>query len=317
MAAFVSHTLHINELWTLNDGARVGGSFLNSTFVDKTFFPFPFDNVKQNNLLGSGNLGIIYTPSSWKISLMASTGYRAPNIDDMSKVYESASATKPGTLVVPNPELKSEKTINGDLSVTKFFGDKIRLEDIFFATNFYDAIATMPTTFNGQSQISYNGFLANVVSSQNVTGAYLYGFNSTLRADITEQFTVTASYNYTHGSVKNDNGPEIPLDHIPPIFGRVGFQFNTAKFKSELFSNFSGWKYLSHYSSSGEDNLQYATTEGMPSWYTINLRVGYDINKMFTVQSGIDTILDLQYRTFTSGINSSGRNVFGTLRVKF
>jgi hemoglobin/transferrin/lactoferrin receptor protein len=303
----------------LNDGVRIGGSFLNSTFVDKTFFPFPFDNATQKNLVGSGNLGIIYTPSSWKISLMASTGYRAPNIDDMSKVFESAAgtATTPGTLVVPNPELKPEKTINGDLSVTKFFGDKLRIEGVAFATNLYDAIATMPTTFNGQSQIIYGGYPANVVSSQNVSKAYLYGFNSILRADLTEQFAITASYNYTHGSVKNENGPDTPLDHIPPIFGRVGFQYNTAKFKSELFSNFSGWKYLSQYSSSGEDNLQYATAEGMPSWYTINLRAGFDINKTFTVQAGVDNILDLQYRTFASGINSPGRNIFGTLRVKF
>ncbi len=319
MAAFASHTLHINELWTLNDGARIGGSFLNSTFVDKTFFPFPFDNVNQNNLVGSGNLGIIYTPSSWKISLMASTGYRAPNIDDMSKVFESiaGTATQPGTLIVPNPELKPEKTINGDLSVTKFFGDQVRLDGVFFTTSFYDAIATKPTTFDGQSQIIYEGFPANVVSSQNVTGAYLYGFNSSLRADLTDKFVITASYNYTHGSVKNGSGPETPLDHIPPIFGRIGIQFNATKFKSEIFSNFSGWKYLSQYSSSGEDNLQYATAEGMPSWYTINVRAGYDINKTFTVQAGIDNILDLQYRTFASGINSPGRNVFGTVRLKF
>ncbi len=319
MAAFASHTLQINHQWTLTDGVRMGGSFLNSTFIDKTFFPFPFEEVKQNNLIGSGNLGVIYTPSSWKISMMASTGYRAPNIDDMSKVFESVAgtATKPGTLVVPNPELKPEKTINADLSVTKFFGDKLRIEGVAFATNFYDAIATMPTTFNGQSQISFGGFPSNVVSSQNVNKAILYGFNGTVRADLSEQLVITASYNYTHGSVKNESGPDTPLDHIPPIFGRIGIQFNATKFKSELFSNFSGWKYLSQYSSSGEDNLQYATPDGMPSWYTINLRTGYDINKTFTVQVGIDNILDLQYRTFASGINAPGRNIFGTVRVKF
>lgn len=319
MAAFASHTLQINHQWTLTDGARMGGSFLNSTFIDKTFFPFPFDDVKQNNLVGSGNLGIIYTPSSWKISMMVSTGYRAPNIDDMSKVFESVAgtSTKPGTLVIPNPELKPEKTINADLSVTKFFGDKLRIEGVAFATNLYDAIATMPTTFNGQSQINFDGFPASVVSSQNVNKAILYGFNGTVRADLSEQLVITASYNYTHGSVKNESGPDTPLDHIPPIFGRIGIQFNTTKFKSELFSNFSGWKYLSQYSSSGEDNLQYATPDGMPSWYTINLRSGYDINETFTVQAGIDNILDLQYRTFASGINAPGRNIFGTVRVKF
>ena len=319
ISAYGSHTLQITDLLTLNDGVRVGGSFLNCNFVDKTFFPFPYDDITQNNLVGSGNLGLIYTPSNWKISLMGSTGYRSPNIDDMAKVFESVagSPTTVGTLVVPNPDLKPEKTINGDFSVTKFFGDKIRLEGVVFATRFYDAIATMPSTLDGQSQVIYNGYLANVVSSQNVSEANLYGFNGTLQADIARNFVLTASYNYTYGSVKNESGPDTPLDHIPPVFGRVGLRYATSKFNSELFSNFSGWKDLSRYSSSGEDNLQYATAEGMPSWYTINLRVGYELNKMFTVQAGIDNMLDLQYRTFASGINAPGRNLFGTVRVKF
>ena len=319
ISAYGSHTLQITDLLTLNDGVRVGGSFLNCNFVDKTFFPFPYDDITQNNLVGSGNLGLIYTPSNWKISLMGSTGYRSPNIDDMAKVFESVagSPTTVGTLVVPNPDLKPEKTINGDFSVTRFFGDKIRLEGVVFATRFYDAIATMPSTLNGQSQVIYNGYLANVVSSQNVSEANLYGFNGTLQADIARNFVLTASYNYTYGSVKNESGPDTPLDHIPPVFGRVGLRYATSKFNSELFSNFSGWKHLSRYSSSGEDNLQYATAEGMPSWYTINLRVGYELNKMFTVQAGIDNMLDLQYRTFASGINAPGSNLFGTVRVKF
>ena len=317
-AGFATHTLLLSDKLTLNDGLRFGVSWLHSGFVDKTFFPFPYDNIDQNNLVGSGNLGLIYSPSSWRISLMGSTGYRVPNIDDMAKVFESVAgtATSPGTLVIPNPDLKPEKTINGDFGVTKFFGDKLRIEAIFFVTQFYDAIATQPTTINGQPSVIYGGFPANVVSSQNVEKALLYGYCVSLRGDLTTNLAVTASYNYTHGEVQNENASNTPLDHIAPAFGRFGVQYNANKFKSEVFSNFSGWKYLSGYSSSGEDNLQYATAEGMPSWYTINFRVAYDVTKMFTLQAGMDNLLDLQYRTFASGINSPGRNVFVTIRAK-
>lgn len=318
LAAFATHTLQLSDDLILNDGLRLGGSWLHSTFVDQTFFPFPYDHITQNNFVGSGNIGLIYSPSSWRISILGSTGYRVPNIDDLAKVFESVAGTSTttGTLVVPNPDLKPEKTLNGDLGITKFLGDKFRIEAVFFATQFYDAIATRPTTFNGQPVIDYGGFPANVVSSQNVGKAFLYGWSASLRGDITSALAVTASYNYTHGEVVNEDGPNAPLDHIAPAFGRIGVQYNTSKFKSEIFSNFSGWKYLSRYSSSGEDNLQYATPEGMPSWYTVNLRVGYDITKMLTVQAGLDNILDLQYRTFASGINSPGRNIFITVRVK-
>jgi hemoglobin/transferrin/lactoferrin receptor protein len=320
MALYATHTLQINDKWVLNDGVRIGGSFLNSTFIDKTFFPFPFDNVKQNTLVGSANIGIIYSPSSWKFYFMSSTGYRVPNIDDLSKVFETVAgtATKPGQLNVPNPDLKPEKTINGDLSVTKFFGSKVRWEGVFFATSFFDAIVTAPSTLNGQSTVTYSGFPAAVYSSQNKSKAYIYGYSTSLRADLTDNLSFTASYNYTYGRVKEGNGIyEAPLDHIAPDFGRIGIQYNTTKFKSELFSNFNGWKRIADFSNSGEDNPQYAPSEGMPSWYTLNLRAGYDISKMFTLQAGVDNIIDLQYRTFASGINAPGRNIFGTLRVKF
>lgn len=313
LAAYFTHTKQINENWIWNDGVRAGGSWLHSTFIDKTFFPFPFDQVKQNYLVGSANAGIIYTPASWKFSLLTSTGFRAPNVDDMSKVFDSA----PGMVIVPNPDLTAEKTLNGDLSVTKFFGSKVRAEGAFYVTEFYDALVVLPSTFNGQSFIDYDGVSSKVYATQNKGRAYLYGYSLSLRASLSEHIVFTATHNYTHGSVKNDDGSESPLDHIAPAFGRVGIQYNTSKFKSELFSNFSGWKYLSRYSSSGEDNLQYATAEGMPSWYTVNVRASYDLNEIITVQAGIDNLLDLQYRTFASGINSPGRNIFGTLRVKF
>jgi hemoglobin/transferrin/lactoferrin receptor protein len=249
---------------------------------------------------------------------MASAGFRVPNVDDMAKVFESVAGTPAsnGTLVVPNPDLKPEKTLNADLGVTKFFGEKVRLEATFFATDFYDAIVVLPFTLNGQSTVNYDGYPANVVASQNAQRAYILGYSTTLRADITSEIILTASYNDTRGRVRT-TPYESPLDHIPPAFGRIGLQFNRKKFRSELFSIFNGWKPVEEYSSSGEDNQQYAHAKGMPSWYTLNLRLGYEMNTAVTIQTGTDNVLDLQYRTFASGINAPGRNLFVTVRVKF
>ncbi|MBL7865169.1 MAG: TonB-dependent receptor, partial [Cyclobacteriaceae bacterium] len=317
-ALYATHTLQINDKLTLNDGLRLGMSSLNSTFVDKTFYPFPYDNIKQSPTYASGNIGVIYSPSTWKFSFMASTGYRVPNVDDLAKVFETVtgSSTAPGTLVVPNPDLKPEKTLNGDLGITKFFGDKVRWEVTFFATQFNDAIVTLPSTLNGQSTVTYNGFPANVVSSQNAAEAYILGYSSTITATLTQNLSLAVSYNDTKGRVKS-TPYERPLDHIPPAFGRFGLKYRTTKMYAELFSIFNGWKRIEEYSSSGEDNAQYAPAEGMPSWYTINLRLGYDINSTFTLQAGVDNMMDLQYRQFASGINAPGRNLFATLRVKF
>jgi hemoglobin/transferrin/lactoferrin receptor protein len=78
---------------------------------------------------------------------------------------------------------------------------------------------------------------------------------------------------------------------------------------------YNGWKKLKHYSASGEDNLQYATANGMPSWFTLNFRASVQIIKQVQLQAGIENILDHRYRTFASGISGAGRNVFVTLRL--
>ena len=72
----------------------------------------------------------------------------------------------------------------------------------------------------------------------------------------------------------------------------------------------------------GEDNIDYATVkgadgEGLPAWFTLNVKGSYNLSKNFTLQAGIENILDTEYRIFASGINAPGRNVYAAVRVSF
>ena len=80
---------------------------------------------------------------------------------------------------------------------------------------------------------------------------------------------------------------------------------------------FNGWKRLKDYSPSGEDNLPFATVDGMPSWYTVNFRASYTLNRFLRLQVGVENILDKHYRAFASGISAPGRNIYGVLRANF
>lgn len=313
-ALYFTHTLDINEQLTLNDGVRLGIAALHARFEDKTFFPFPFDEVDQKNTYASGNLGLIYRPrNDWKLSLMTSTGYRVPNIDDLAKVFDTSAGQ---SLIVPNPDVKPEKTLNFDLSVTKFFADKVRWENTIFYTSFFDAIVMDAFTFNGEATVDYNGQQTPVMANQNKRRAFVTGVSSVLHADLSPRFSADASYNYTKGRITSVFG-DIPLDHIPPAFGRVSVQYRHQRWMGNVFVNFSAWKRIDDYMLNSEDNEAYATPRGMPSWYTVNLRAGYEFNRYLALQAGVDNLLDLQYRTFSSGINAPGRNIFATLRVAF
>ena len=64
----------------------------------------------------------------------------------------------------------------------------------------------------------------------------------------------------------------------------------------------------SEYSIGGVDNLEEATIIGNPSWYTINFKSKINIDKNISFIFGINNIMDIHYKTFGSGLSSSGRN---------
>ncbi|HRH03212.1 MAG TPA: TonB-dependent receptor [Bacteroidia bacterium] len=307
---YLSHTYQINENLLLTDGIRVGFSSLKSTFVDTTFFQFPFSDANQQQPLYSGSLGLINTPSDdLKLSVLFSTGFRTPNVDDLAKVFETVK----GTVIVPNSDLKPEKTINTEIGITKWFESKARWESSIYYTQFIDAIVNDKFSYQGNDSILYQGVLSKVTANQNKGKAYIYGFATTLNNQFSEHFTTDFSMNYTYGRVKTDSA-DVPLDHIPPFMAHLGLTYSLEKFSAKFFVNYNGWKKAKNYSTSGEDNAQYAPAEGMPAWFTANLRVSYKVHKYITIQSGIDNIFDTQYRTFSSGINAPGRNIFGVIR---
>ena len=75
---------------------------------------------------------------------------------------------------------------------------------------------------------------------------------------------------------------------------------------------------LKDYNLGGEDNEVYAVTDyGMPAWIVANWHVAFEVCKYCTLQAGVDNIFDTQYRTFSSGINAPGRNIFAAVRLHY
>ena len=312
-ALYISHTWQINEQVYLVDGLRAGFVSLNSNFDDTTFFQFPFKKAKQSNPVFSGSIGLINNPSDdWKLSLLVSTGFRVPNVEDLSKVFESS----PGAVIVPNPDLKPERTVNTEIGITKMFMEKTIWENAIYYTTFLDAIVTDKFKFNGQDSIVYDGSLSQVFANQNKGEAYIFGFSSNIKSQCSDNILLSLAMNYTYGRIKTDSS-DAQLDHIPPFTTRLSMTYINKKFSSEFYINYNGWKKLKDYYLNGEDNEQYATPEGMPAWFTANIHMSYQVHKLITIQAGVDNIFDTQYRVFASGINAPGRNIFATLRFHY
>jgi hemoglobin/transferrin/lactoferrin receptor protein len=303
VGGYLSHSMEFEKL-IINDGIRLGYSSLRSTFLSKEFFPFPFDEVKQNTPTYSANIGLNYLLGEQsKVSMNLASGFRTPNIDDLGKVFESTQST----LIVPNSELKPERTLNIDLGTQLAFGKDTKFQLVLFNTAIQDAIVTDDFTFDGKPTILYNGNVAKVVANQNKRKARIYGFTIGGNTKIANGLTFDVNATMTKGKI--NDAANTPLDHIPPFVLRSGLDYSKDKFTSSFFIHYNGWKRIKDYNPSGEDNQQYAPTEGMPSWYTLNLKTSYRLNDNIQFLVSLDNLLDLQYRVFASGINGAGRNL--------
>ena len=312
-AAYGTAILKATRKITLNAGLRYSLVNLTALFTDNSFFNFPFSDVNQSNRNLNGSVGIIVAPNSkWRIIALASTGFRAPNVDDLSKVFESNA----GNLIVPNNELKPEKVANVEATIERKFNGKTTLALNAYYMNYTNALTTGKAQFNGQDSVFYDGTLSPVYTTINANEAYIYGGNLSLNSQVNDQFSLQSSVVYTYGRIKTDIG-DTPLDHIPPVYGRTGITIQQQKFRGEFSVLYNGWKRIADYRLDAEDNEKYATPDGMPAWYTLNARASYQMKENVQLMVGLENILDVNYRVFASNISGAGRNVTFTLRGRF
>lgn len=302
--------------FVLNDGIRVQHNRIHSSIADNSFFNFPFTTIRQNNTSVTGNIGLVYMPSAdLRVNLGLSSGFRSPNIDDLARIFESNTASR--QLIVPNPGIGPEYTYNIDLGVVQHIAGKIRFEAGGFYTWFRNAIGLAPFQLNGQDSVNYNGFVSRVFANQNVNRAYLYGFHTNLTADLGRFVRLFSTITYTYGRLQSLNAAQVPLDHIPPVYGKLSAAYNRERLQAEVFMLFNGWKRLKDYNPSGEDNAQYATPDGTPAWHTWNARLNWRASKVLQLQAALENILDRNYRLFASGFSSGGRNLVLAVRTYF
>ncbi len=320
--AFLTHEWRINPQWTMTDGVRLGYASVYSSVKDPVNFPFfgGKNSMSRDNFTYSLAWGINYLPTnSWKLAFSAETAYRVPNIDNTSKVFDSKLAT----VTIPNPSLKPEQTVSADLNITKYLGDRLMFENVFFCTYLFDAITTGRGTLNGQDRMDYQGVDCDIYTSVNRERAFLWGYSGMLTFKASRNVLFDASFTYTYGRIVSGE-EHTPLDHIPPMYGRVGTSWlsNDGKIRFDFYALYNSHKCKDSYNFDGEDNIDYATVkgsdgEGTPAWYTLNLKGSWQITDKLQIQAGVENILDTEYRTFASGISAPGRNIYASLHLAF
>ncbi len=318
-AAYVSYKHNLSEQWTLLAGARYNQVLLNASF-DKIFYPFPFDEADINKGALNGSLGLVFRPGNdWQFNLNTSTGFRAPNIDDIGKLFDS----EPGNVIVPNPKLEPEYAYNVDIGFIKTFADKVKLDVTAFYTILDNAIVRRDFAFNGQDSILYDGSLSRVQALQNVAQAKVYGIQAGLEADLTREWSVASYLTWTSGEEDDEEtGESVPLRHSPPLFGATYVNYEADRLRVSLYAQYNGEVAFEDLAPTEQSKPHiYAIDENgnpySPSWFTLNIKASYQLNQVLQVNAGLENITDQRYRPYSSGIVAPGRNLILALRARF
>jgi len=286
---------------------------------DTTFYSLPFTSSKISNGAITGSIGLVYNPTkTLTIGLNLSTGFRSPNVDDIGKVFDS----EPGSVVIPNPNLKAEYAYNAEFSIAKLFNDFLKLDVSCYYTILDDAMVRRNSTLNGLDSIFYDGELSQVQAIQNAASAYVWGLQAGFDLDLYENLILSSNINYQKGEEELDSGEKSPLRHAAPIFGRTSLTYKYGKMNAHLSFNYNSE--ISNNNLASEEKSKfyiYAIDENgnpySPSWYSLNIKLSYNIMSQFFITAAIENITDQRYKQYSSGIAAPGRNFVFSARMSF
>ena len=189
MAAYASWQWELRPDLNLQTGARYNHILLDARF-DPDIYDFPFEGANLNTGALTGSAGLNWQQNDifgWRLNL--STAFRAPNIDDSGKIFDS----EPGAVVVPNSDLKPETAYNAEVGGRIEVG-RLQLDLAAYYTYLDDALVRRDFSLHGQTTIDYQGEPSRVQAIQNAAFAEVHGLEAGLKMALSEQlvFQITS-----------------------------------------------------------------------------------------------------------------------------
>ncbi len=289
MALFSLHSLDF-EKWNLTAGAR-----FNAFIIDVTDEDLGEARLTPASLVGNAAVMRKLNDRS-NIFASVSTGFRAPNIDDLGTLgivdfrYE-----------VPNYELKPENSVQYQLGY-KIRTKRISGEAYIYHNDLYNLIVR--NSLPGETIEGYPVYI-----KENVERVYINGFETAWDYEPSRAWLVSGNLTYTYGqNITKDE----PARRIPPLFGRLAV----------TWSDYSVHTTLEWQAAGKQDRLAAGDIAdnripegGTPGWNVVNIHAGYTF-RFASLDLSLINLLNEDYRYHGSGINGYGRSAFLTLTFK-
>lgn len=317
-AIYLNYQYQFSNKYLLQAGARYSHFLVQTDFTRHlSFYPFEFTESTLQNGAPTGSVGLIYTPEkTWKISTHLSNGFRAPNIDDMGKLFDFAR----GEIVIPNTNLQAEFAYNGEINVSKTFGDYFKLDFTGFYTFLDNALVRRTFQLNEQDSLLFNGEMSQIYAIQNAAFGEVFGLNVGFIWKLSESFNLTTRYNFQRGIEEMEDGNISRSRHAAPAFGITRLNYQYKDLIIQFYAHYSAE--VTHQNLNEEEKQKpfiYAKDVNgnpySPGWYTLNFKVMYQFHRSFTINLGLENITGQRYRPYSSGLVAAGRSFIISLRA--
>ncbi|MEM1217987.1 MAG: TonB-dependent receptor [Bacteroidota bacterium] len=310
-ATYATAQIPLGEKVRMQAGVRYNQFALNADFSNnQDFFPFQDQTAELGRGAITGSVGWVWNPSEKSsVTFNVSTGFRAPNVDDIGKVFDS----EPGAVVVPNPDLQAEYAYNGEVGYTHIVGDWLKVDISAYYTLLDNALVRRNFQLNGQDSIIYDGELSQVQAIQNAAQARVYGVQAGLQWKLPAGFKFSTQYNYQMGQEELDDGTISPSRHAAPAFGRSQISYRRDGLFLQLQVRYAAEVAFEDLpvGEASKPFLYAADVNGnpyAPAWYSLDWKALYALNETLSISAGVENLTDQRYRTYSSGLTAPGRN---------
>ncbi|TDU43696.1 hemoglobin/transferrin/lactoferrin receptor protein [Gelidibacter sediminis] len=317
VALYSSLKFKPNPKFVFQTGIRYNHVVLNADFTENNkYLNLPYSNTNINTGAFTGTAGVNWNPNQTiTLKFNASSAFRAPNIDDIGKVFDS----EPGAVVVPNDDLKPEYAYGLELGLKLNFENCVILDMATYYTYLDNTLVRRDFTLNGNSEIMYDDEMSTVQAIQNAAESRIFGFEVGLMVNFTEALKLKSDYNIIGGREEDDFGNSTSLRHAAPQFGATHVIWQKNKWQLDAFANYNSELSNNQLApSEKEKGYMYALDEHgnpyAPSWYTLNFRTQYQFNQAVSLTASLENITDQRYKTYSSGIAAPGRNLILSLK---
>lgn len=301
----------------LLSGIRYTRSSYHLRYKDSDLLDWPrslLEGISSSNSSFTWSIGTtVGIGDNFKIKSSASSAFRAPNIDDISKVRIQGNE-----ITFPNIELEPERSTNFEGTLLWSPHTDIDISATGYYTRLHDAIVRKNFSApDGSTTWIAGSDTLQVVASQNVQNAEVYGFSIGARAQISEHWLVSNEFNWIRGREIRFGESSLPLGHIPPLYGQAEVMFDSqSSWQVTGVLKYNGFKSIDQFGGS-VDNPEFASPIGSLGWTTLHIYGRYILSDRAEFSLAVENIFDLHYRPFASGISAAGRNIILSFKGSF